>query len=163
MNYIRAAAEISPCQRYLYRLDREWHDWNAQKLRYVMWIGLNPSTADATQDDPTIRRCREFTRAWGFATMVMCNLFAFRATDPRVMKAALDPIGPENDRTLINVARGAAIVICAWGPHGTHMNRDQAVRAILPADKLRYLRLTQDGHPGHALYLPAHLDPQPWT
>jgi hypothetical protein len=162
-DYTRASAEISPCQRYRYKLYREWNDINAQRFRFVMWIGLNPSTADATQDDPTIRRCREFTRAWGFASMVMCNIFAYRATDPRVMKAAADPIGPDNDRTLQWVARSAALVICAWGAHGTHLDRDQRVREILPPSKLHYLRLTKDGHPGHPLYLPAHLDPQPWT
>lgn len=126
-----------------------------------MFIGLNPSTADETLDDPTIRRCIAFAKAWGYGGLCMANLFAFRATDPAVMKAHPAPIGPENDMKLTMLAVDAGIVIAAWGAHGTHLGRGERVKHALAA-KLHYLRLTKDGHPGHPLYLPKTLTPQLW-
>lgn len=125
-----------------------------------MFVGLNPSTADAAQDDATIRRCIEFARTWGYGALVMTNLFAWRATDPGDMLAAADPVGPDNDAALLAAARAADVVVAAWGVHGAHMGRDVAVRAMLP--RLHYLRLTKDGRPGHPLYLPADLRPTEW-
>lgn len=92
--------------------------------------------------------------------MCMTNLFAYRATDPVVMKAAPEPVGPENDLVLRELARKAGVVVAAWGTHGAHRGRAQAVRLMLPG--LHYLRLTKDGHPAHPLYLPASLTPAPW-
>jgi hypothetical protein len=126
-----------------------------------MFVGLNPSTADAMLDDPTIRRCIGFARSWGYGGLMMTNLFAFRATLPRAMKAAIDPIGPDNDQVLRTAYLNAGIVIAAWGAHGAHKGRDVAVRAMLP--RLHYLRLTQGGHPGHPLYLPGSLSPLAWV
>jgi len=125
-----------------------------------MFIGLNPSTADETTDDPTIRRCVGFARAWGYDALCMVNLFAYRATNPADMEKDVEPIGTYNDYTLKKLASGAGIVIAAWGAHGTHLGRDAQVRALLPT--LHYLRLTKDGHPGHPLYLPSNLRPIPW-
>jgi hypothetical protein len=125
-----------------------------------MFIGLNPSTADETQDDPTIRRCIGFARAWGFDGLCMANLFAYRATEPADMKNAVDPIGCENDSALSSWAHDAGVVVAAWGAHGTYKGRDQSVRLLVPG--LHYLRLTKDGHPGHPLYLPASLRPVAW-
>lgn len=127
----------------------------------AMFIGLNPSTADETEDDPTIRRCIAFSKAWGYNGLCMSNLFAFRATDPAVMLAESDPIGPENDVHLLEMARRAGIVIAAWGMPGSHRGRDVAVRNLVP--NLHYLRLTKDGHPGHPLYLPGSLTPVIWS
>lgn len=127
---------------------------------YVMFICLNPSTADENTDDPTVRRCISYAKACGYGAFCMTNIFAFRATDPNDMLAANDPIGPENDRYLRAVAAGAGIVVAAWGTIGTHLGRAAAVKAILP--DLHVLRLTKDGHPGHPLYLPKHLKPVPW-
>ena len=149
-------ADISPCGRYRYTL---WRKWGAGGT--CNFIGLNPSTADATLDDPTIRRCIGFARAWGYGGLMMTNLFAWRATDPRNMLAADDPVGPDNDQTLRATWLNAAITVAAWGAHGTHQGRGAHVRAMLPA--LHYLRLTKDGHPGHPLYLPASLRPVQWV
>lgn len=126
-----------------------------------MFVGLNPSTADATLDDPTIRRCIGFAKAWGYAGLMMTNLFAWRATEPRNMLAAENPIGPDNDRVLSEAHDNAALSVAAWGAHGTYLDRHNAVRALLP--RLHYLRLTKDGHPGHPLYLPSSLKPVKWT
>lgn len=148
-------ADISDCGRYRYSLWRQWAPGPQ-----VMFVGLNPSTADATLDDPTIRRCIGFARAWGYTGLVMTNLFAWRDTAPRKMLAADDPVGPDNDRVL-KVAHGkATLTVAAWGVHGTHGGRDNNVRALLP--RLHYLRLTKGGHPGHPLYLPASLRPMEW-
>ena len=150
------SATLSACRTYRYALWRRWGRGD-----YAMFIGLNPSTADETNDDPTIRRCIGFARAWGYGALCMANLFAFRATQPADMKKATDPVGWENDHTLQTLARGAGVVVAAWGAHGTHKGRDQSVRLLVP--DLHYLRLTKDGHPGHPLYLPADLKPQRWV
>lgn len=148
---------FSPCRTWRYTLWREWIGGNG----YAMFIGLNPSTADEVQDDPTIRRCIAFSKAWGYSAYCMTNLFAFRATDPRVMKAHPDPIGADNDAHLQRCAGSAGIVIAAWGNHGTHMGRAHAVRALLP--RLHCLKVTKAGEPQHPLYLPAWLNPIPLT
>lgn len=150
-------AHFSPCRRYRYSLWREW----GPHTTYAMFVGLNPSTADETNDDPTVRRCIRFAQDWGYGALCMTNAFAFRATDPRVMKAESEPIGPENDFVLRQLAEHAGVVVAAWGAHGTHRGREAWLRLHLPG--LHYLRLTKDGHPGHPLYLPADLKPQPWT
>lgn len=154
------SASFSPCRTYRYALWRNWSSLLPSTNGYAMFVGLNPSTADETADDPTIRRCIGFAQAWGYAGLCMTNLFAYRATDPRVMKAAADPVGEDNDWTLQALAETAGVVVAAWGAHGTHLGRDAAVRAMLPG--LHYLRLTKEGHPGHPLYLPATLQPVPW-
>lgn len=128
---------------------------------YALFIGLNPSTATDEIDDPTIRRCINFAKYWGFSSICMCNLFAYRATDPSVMKLAADPVGPENDKYLLACAEHAGIIVAAWGSHGAHQGRDMAVKKLI--SNLHYLRLTKDGHPGHPLYLPKTLKPIPWV
>ena len=152
---MKTGALFSECRTYRYGLWRTW-----QPGPYAMFIGLNPSTADETKDDPTIRRCIAFAKAWGYSGLYMANLFAFRATDPREMKKAFSPVGPSNDHHLVRIAEDAGVVIAAWGQHGTHLNRDKAVRSLVPG--LHYLRLTKEGHPGHPLYLPGDLKPQVW-
>ena len=124
-----------------------------------MFVGLNPSTADETQDDPTIRRCIAFAKAWGYGGVCMTNLFAYRATLPEVMKATSDPVGPDNDEYLRALAADAGVVVAAWGANGTHKGRDAEVRKLLP--ELHCLALTKDGHPGHPLYLRKTLTPFP--
>lgn len=150
------SATFSPCRRYRYTLLRRWGDGPV-----CMFIGLNPSTADETQDDPTIRRCIRYAQGWGFGGLLMANIFAWRDTDPRGMKAAEDPVGPGNDHALRGAYKLSALVVAAWGAHGEHMGRGHAVRAMLP--RLHYLRLTKGGHPGHPLYLPASLRPVEWA
>ena len=148
-------AVFSPCRTYRYALHRKWGQGAC-----ALFIGLNPSTADEKRNDPTIRRCIGFARSWGYDGLVMANLFAFRATQPADMKLAADPVGPDNDATLCQLAKDAGVVVAAWGAHGAHLDRGAQVRAMLPG--LHHLRLTKDGHPGHPLYLPASLTPQLW-
>ncbi len=148
------AAVFSPCRKYRYEL---WRRWSPGP--YVAFIGLNPSTADESLDDPTIRRCIGFAKAWGYGALCMLNLFSFRATDPAVMKTEEFPIGGhENDLALRSRAEGAGVVIAAWGIHGVHQERDQAVRKLVA--NLHCLGTTKDGHPRHPLYLKADSTPQ---
>lgn len=159
-------ATFSPCRTYRYALWRRWgtavggNAASPQRGSYAMFVCLNPSTADELNNDPTIVRCINFAKAWGFDGLCMANLFAFRATQPADMKAAADPIGPDNDAYLRSLSLDAGIVVAGWGVHGTHRGRAQAVRAMLP--RPHHLRLTKDGHPGHPLYLPATLKPVAW-
>lgn len=125
---------------------------------YVNFILLNPSTADETNDDPTIRRCIGFAKDWGYGAVCITNLFAFRATDPKVMKAAGDPVGPENDKWLVECAKDAALTVAGWGTHGGFLGRAEQVTKIVPG--IVCLGTTKDGHPKHPLYLSKTTNPQ---
>lgn len=151
------SAVFSDCRLYRYALSRIWND----SVPSAMFIGHNPSTADETQDDPTVRRCINYAHAWGYGGLIMTNIFAFRATDPKVMKAESDPVGAANDAWLRVLANTAGVVVAAWGCHGIHLKRNYAVCLMLPG-VLHYLRLTNDGHPAHPLYLPKTLTPTRW-
>lgn len=129
---------------------------------YAMFVGLNPSTADEFTDDPTIRRCVDFAKRWGYGALCMTNLFAFRATEPEQMKIQADPIGAENDASLIALAGDAAVVVAAWGVHGSHRQRDDEVKRLL-AGKLFCLATSKEGLPRHPLYLPKTCKPQPFA
>jgi hypothetical protein len=148
---------LSECGRYRYTLTREWNG-SLPALTFVM---LNPSTADATLDDPTIRRCIGFARRRGFGGLQVLNLFAFRATDPMHMKAAHDPVGPDNDAHIIAAltatAAASSPVIAAWGVHGTYNGREAEVRklSLECGVKLMCLGSTKGGHPRHPLYVAA--------
>lgn len=144
---------FSPCRTYRYALWREWIGGDG----YAMFVGLNPSSADENLDDPTIRRCVAFAKMWGYSGLCMTNLFAFRATDPKDMKAAADPVGPDNDEHLRTLAVEAGVIVAAWGANGTHRGRDAEARKMLPV--LHCLALTKAGHPGHPLYLLKTLTP----
>jgi len=152
---IRSFAEFSPCRTWRYALWRVWAEGPA-----LVVLGLNPSTADETSDDPTVRRCIGYARAWGFGGLTMLNIFGFRATDPRVMRAAADPVGPNTDEHIRYWSRKAVeeggAVLCAWGNHGEFRDRGRRVKAILenagvPA---ACLGRTSFGQPKHPLYLP---------
>jgi len=125
-------------------------------------IGLNPSTADAHRDDPTIRRCIGFARDWGAGGLVMTNLFAFRATYPTDLKKASDPVGPKNDAWIRRMAKSCSTVVAVWGNDGRWMNRSTQLRATL-GRKLKVIRLNQGGEPAHPLYLPKSLKPSDWV
>jgi hypothetical protein len=148
---------LSSCERYRYSLAREW-DRGTPPLTFVM---LNPSTADATLDDPTIGRCIGFAKDRGYGAVRVLNLFAFRATDPGEMMAAPDPVGPDNDQHIreafVSAAEAGAPVIAAWGVNGVHGGRDATVRALATecGVTLMCLGTTKDGHPRHPLYVPA--------
>mgnify|MGYP001397548464 CR=1 FL=1 len=149
-------AIFSPCQRYRYAL---WRRWEAEPS-YVLFVGLNPSTADAERDDPTIRRCIGFARAWGYGGVLVGNLFAYRATLPRDLKAAGDPVGAENEVWLRGLAERANLVVAAWGNHGSFRQQAGAVLPLLPEPHA--LHVTQQGQPGHPLYLPRTCQPFPF-
>ena len=130
--------------------------------RFVQFIGLNPSTADEVNDDPTIRRCVRLTKAWGYGALCMTNLFAFRATNPRDLMASVDSVGLRNDSHLIDVSKEAAFTICAWGRGGNFNGRGIHVCLILrkAGARLFHLGLNSDLSPKHPLYLPATTKPQ---
>lgn len=156
---MKRSAIISEDGLYRYTLTRDWSSLDPLDHGYVNFIALNPSTADAKNDDPTIRRCVGFAKYWGYDQFVMTNLFAFRATEPDEMKKAADPIGPLNDYHVVRTAEKADLVIACWGTHGTFMNRGEKVKNTI--DCLMCLQKTKDGHPNHPLYLPKNIDPIP--
>ena len=153
-------AVYSDCEAYRYDLTRVW-DASGPKALFVM---LNPSTATEFQNDPTVERCERRARALGFGAFRVTNIFAYRATDPKVMRKVADPIGPANDVAIANGAAWASRIICAWGGHGTHMDRGQTVERLLRANAkpLWHLGLTQSGQPKHPLYIGYDRQPEPW-
>lgn len=144
----RSGAVFSDCRTWRYALWREWDEIASQ----MVVIGLNPSTADETEDDPTIRRCLGFARREGLGKLVMLNLYAFRATKPADMLAAVDPIGPQNDAVLRSYASDPRtdVVLAAWGNHGAP-ERVAEVASMFPL--LQCLGRNANGSPKHPLYL----------
>lgn len=155
-------AVYSPCERYRYTLTRVW-DAAAPRVLFVM---LNPSTATEVQTDPTVERCGRRARALGFGAVRVVNLFALRATDPRVMRAEADPVGPCNDVAILSGVLDwrPERVICAWGMHGQHLGRAGQVEEMLrgTGQRLWHLRLTASGQPRHPLYIGYDRQPEVW-
>lgn len=153
------SATFSHCGTYRYDL---WRKWDTAKAACV-FIGLNPSTATAVTNDPTIRRCIDFARRWGFGGMCMLNLFAYRTPHPKhLLKAPVDPIGPENNDSILTICESAPMVIAAWGRDGSHLERDRQVLALLdPIVRVHCLKHNGDGSPAHPLYLRKTLNPIP--
>jgi len=150
---LKADAKLSDCRNYRFAL---WRTWDESKP-FAMIIGLNPSTADETTDDPTLTRCINFAKSWGYGGVCMTNLFAYRATEPSKMKAQKKPIGSENDVWLAKLAKQAGIVVAAWGNDGAFLNRSTVVKSMLP--NLHCLKMNKSGEPAHPLYLKADLKP----
>jgi hypothetical protein len=157
-------AVLSACGLYRYRLQRRWHSAQRPPLCIVM---LNPSTADATIDDPTIRRCVGFADRLGFGAVDVVNLFAYRTTDPRRLRDAGFPVGPLNDGYIATAAehareRGGAVVV-AWGANARKLSRVADVLAILRQCDVRPMVLDRcsDGTPAHPLMLPYSCKLQP--
>lgn len=150
------SAVLSDCKTYRYSLVREW-DTGPRAL----WIMLNPSTADALTDDPTIRRCIGFSKSLGMGSLEVVNLFAFRATDPDDMAAAkargVDIVGPGNDATINEASKRAAHVIAAWGADKLAPMRSVLMRTLVKPHQLLALGKTKSGAPKHPLYLPTNL------
>ena len=155
----KSSAIISGCGAYRYRLERQW-DAEKSKVAFLM---LNPSTADAEADDPTIRRCIGFAKSWGFGALIVGNLFALRSTAPDALYRHVDPVGPDNDSHLVDIARSAGTIICAWGTHGALRGRGRTVAAMLDRHNLAALTVTRGGHPGHPLYIAASTKPKPYV
>lgn len=151
---MKTDAKLSSCRNYRFALWRTWDD----SKPFAMIIGLNPSTADEVEDDPTITRCINFAKSWGYGGICMTNLFAYRATAPKDMKSQQDPIGADNDTWLAKFASDAGIVVAAWGNDGSHLNRSRIVTDMLP--NLHYLKMNKTGEPAHPLYLKSDLTPK---
>lgn len=164
----RRTAQFSDDRLYRYSLTIRWSD---EPL--TQFIGLNPSTADEVQDDPTIRRCKAFAKSIGSGGIIMTNLFAWRSTDPAALKTVPNPIGEtgtfitvgnvefgnRNDFYLYVSAMMCQVRIACWGVHGTLLYRAIKVKQFMP--ELKCLKKTRGGHPSHPLYLRGDLRPVP--
>ena len=151
---MKNSAKLSSCRKYRFALWRTWDD----KIPYALFIGLNPSTADETEDDPTLIRCMNFAKSWGYGGVVMSNIFAYRATAPKDMMKVKDPVGKNNDKWILKLAKDAGVVVAAWGNDGNYRDRSTQVRNLVP--ELHYLKMNKSGEPAHPLYLKADLRPQ---
>lgn len=160
-----SSAVLSDDGVYRYVLRRQWpltlegSDLARPVPFTCMFIMLNPSTADAMVDDPTIRRCVSFARRWGYEQLLVCNLFAYRATDPRFLYRE-DPgmvVGPENDDWIVRCANEASVIVAGWGEHGGYLNRDeQVVELLTHGDRpmpIHCLARNASGRPKHPLYI----------
>ena len=156
-----SVAVYSPCERYRYALTRVWNP-SGSRVAFVM---LNPSTATEIQNDPTVERCERRARALGHGAFRVTNIFAWRETDPRAMRRAVEPVGPANDAAIRDACDWADLVVCAWGTHGAHLGRGPAVEALLREGgwPLHHLGLTRDGHPRHPLYIGYATRPEHWA
>lgn len=143
------AADFSSCGTWRYTLRRTW----AKDRPRLLWILLNPSTADETRDDPTNRRGMRFAYSWRYGSLVFCNLFAVRTPEPAEMKKAADPIGPKNNGWIVGEAHDADKIVLGWGVHGDYMGRDEQVLELLKDFDLYCLGRTKAGFPKHPLYL----------
>lgn len=155
-----STAVYSDCETYRYSLTRIWEPAG----RRVMFVMLNPSTATEVQNDPTIERCERRARSLGFGGFRATNIFAYRATDPRDMRAAADPAGPDNETAILEGMDWADQVVCAWGTNGVHMNQGPRIETLLRArgQALYQLGLSKAGHPKHPLYIAYSQVPHIW-
>lgn len=176
---IERAAIFDVTGNYRYRLDRRWPAQAKNKTRrqagkisssskpdpWVTFIMLNPSRADATCDDPTLRACMQFAQRWQYQALSVVNLFGYRTPHPTVLKTVEDPIGPENDAHVITAVKQAETVVLAWGNWGTVLGRDRAILTRLRpyAHKLHCLVLNQSGQPKHPLYIKRDTVLQPFS
>lgn len=155
MKYVNNDALVSPCGAYRYWLRRTW-DEAKPVCTFVM---LNPSTADARKDDPTIRKCVGFADRWGYGSLSVVNLFAYRATNPKVLLASPEVVGPDNDRHIRDCVLKSSLVVAAWGGSYPPMltSRVAEVRAILRSTPTNLLPVclghTGGGDPRHPLYV----------
>ncbi|WP_425051426.1 DUF1643 domain-containing protein [Psychromarinibacter sp. S121] len=157
----QSTAVYSDCEQYRYLLTRTWEPAG----RKALFVMLNPSTATEVQNDPTVERCERRARALGFGAFRVTNIFAYRATDPKVMRAAVDPVGPENDAAIADSAPWADQIVCAWGTHGAHLDRGPQVERLLRETGLPlfHLGLSKHGHPKHPLYIGYAVQPEAWS
>lgn len=153
-NGIMSNAIYSDCGNYRYVLTREWDE----SKKRVMFIALNPSTATELKNDPTVARIMNYAKDWGYGGASVCNVFGYRATDPKNMKAQKYPTGPDNDSLILEEAKNCDKVIACWGNHALHMNRARELRPKL--GELYCLGTNSNGEPKHPLYLKKNLIPK---
>ena len=155
-----STATYSDCERYRYDLTRVW-DEAGRRIAFVM---LNPSTATEVQNDPTVERCERRARTLGYGAFRVCNIFAWRDTDPFAMRKAAEPIGPANDAAISEACLWADTVVAAWGTHGAHLGRGPQVEVLMrgAGKPLYHLGLSKAGHPKHPLYIAYAQQPALW-
>lgn len=130
-----------------------WRAWSAHHPQ-ITFIMLNPSTADAQRNDPTISRCIAFAQCWGFGALEVVNLFACKATYPHDLLKVANPVGEENDQFLMQAVARSSCIVAAWGTKGTLLDRDeQVLRLLAPRQKVYCLGITREGYPRHPLYV----------
>ena len=153
-------AVYSDCEKYRYLLTRTWNPAG----RKALFVMLNPSTATEVQNDPTVERCERRSRTLGFGSFRVTNIFAWRDTDPKKMRAAKEPIGPQNDASILESCSWADQIIAAWGTHGVFLDRGAAVEKLLrtSGQPIYHLGLSKDGHPKHPLYIAYAKQPEVW-
>lgn len=154
-----SGAIFSPCRQYRYQLWRRWDD----SKDMLMFLMLNPSTADENDNDPTVERCQRRAVQMGYGGLRVANLFAIRSPYPEVLYKTEDPVGPDNDQAIIESAKESGMVICAWGTDGDYLDRGKKVLELLKTNGIQpyYLQLNQDGSPKHPLYVAYDIQPQP--
>ncbi len=160
------ACVFSADRRHRYTLIHRWDDLlTPDSGKGIAWICLNPSTADENQLDPTLRRIRGFSDSWGYTHFVMLNLFGWRDTSPAGMKAVPDPVGPDNDHWISHWAARVDRVMCGWGEHGSHLERDRHVLDLLKPYRHKTYALVRNasGRPKHPLYVAADIKPAPFA
>ena len=152
-------AVFSKCQQFRYQLSEIWDD----SKPLVLWILMNPSVACLEYSDPTLRKTGKFARAWGYGGQLVGNVHAYRATDKKRLRDVTDPIGPENDRHILEMAGEAQTIVLAYGqpPKVLRQRSKEEVALLSRHPRVCYLRLAKDGTPTHPLYLPEKLTPQP--
>ena len=141
-------AHISRDGKYRYMLVRRW----GKGYRYLCFVMLNPSTADALVDDATIRKCIGWAKRFGYDGIIVVNLFAYRATNPEALKQVVDPVGPHNDKWILYAVECAAKIICAWGNNGKLLDRNVEVLKLMRWWNLYCFKLSKTGQPVHPLY-----------
>jgi hypothetical protein len=146
--------------QYRYQLTRRWQN-HGPNVAFVM---LNPSRANAQQDDPTLRACIQFAQRWEYASLAVVNLFGYCTAQPAVLKTVADPVGPDNDDYLLSIVREADRVVLAWGNGGSWVGRDRTILTLLRPyqAKLSYLQINRSGQPRHPLYINRSLSLQPF-
>ena len=148
-----SGAEFSKCRKYRYTL---WRTWDESKPK-IMFLGLNPSTADETKNDPTVTRCINYSKLWGYGGMYMMNIFAYRTTYPVELKKQLDPIGPDNNNWIKKISKSVDKCVGAWGNDGEFLDRSIEIKGIVK--NLFCLKINGSGEPAHPLYLKSNLKP----
>ena len=147
-----SGATLSKCRKYRYVL---WRVWD-KSLPHIMFIGLNPSTANETQNDPTILKCIQYCKRWGYGGFYITNLFAYRSSSPDILKKSKKPIGLKNDYWILKTAKSSEKIVACWGEHGAFKDRDQELKKQL--SNLYCLKTNKSGQPAHPLYLKSSLD-----
>ena len=154
---MKKQANISKDKIYRYTLSRTWDSTKPT----VLFIGLNPSIADENIDDPTVTRCINFAKDWGYGTLLMANLFAYRSTYPKEIYLIDDPIGKDNDYYLLECVKQSDLIIACWGNNGTYMGREKIIKELVP--NLYCLQKNKNGTPHHPLRLPRNINPIPFN